>query len=436
MAHTFCPLPWKHLSTVANGDIRVCCQCTHAPFGLAKRPDGSIYNAARDDAGEVRNAEIFREIRSQMLSGEKPHHCQLCWKEEELGHKSRRVSEIQRSGADFEKTARAYTTSDGTIDTSKLPVTDFDLRLGNHCNFKCRSCGPKDSSSWYDDYAKINIAGSIFRFKPTKFEGRYDFVKKDKRWVLDTNDFSWHEDSVLLKKLEENLDHVERIYFTGGEPTLIRAHWRLLEKLIEKGRAPYIWLDYNTNASAITEEWLSIWQNFSHVFLGCSVDAIGDKAVYIRPPVEWNVIEKNLEKVAAAGGNIKASLSTTVSIYNVLHYPEMLEYLWEKNWENFHFLPFGQALEHPAWMNIQILPLHAKKEIELRYRNFFEKHSPRFDSDKREMFRAKLEYILGFMNQNDRSGELREFFRKTEQLDRLRGQSFSKTFPELLELLR
>lgn len=436
MAHTFCPLPWKHISTVANGDIRVCCQCIYAPFGLAKKPDGSIYNAARDSADDARNSEIFLKIRSQMMAGEKPDDCKLCWSEEELGHKSRRLGEIQRADKDFEDLARANTKPDGSINVEKLPVRDFDLRLGNHCNFKCRSCSPRDSSSWYDDFAKINIEDSLFRRKPAKFEGRYDFIKTEKGWTLDTNDFSWHEDSVLLKSLEEKIEHVERIYFTGGEPTLIRAHWKLLEKLIEKGRAPYIWLDYNTNVSGITSEWLSIWKHFKHVFLGCSVDAIGDKAVYVRPPVEWTTIEKNLEKIAAAGGNIHAGLSVTISAYNVLHYLEMLEYRWEKNWDNFYILPFGQVLEYPTWMSIQVLPQKAKKEVEERFRNFFEKNSSRLGPDKREQLKVKLDYIVGFMNQKDRSGELKDFFRKTEQLDRLRGQSFAKTFPDLLEILR
>lgn len=436
MAHTFCPLPWKHLSTVANGDLRVCCQCIYAPHGIAKKEDGTVYNAARDDAGEVRNAAIFREIRRDMIAGKKSEHCNLCWKEEELGHKSRRLGELQRADEGFEELARANTLPDGTINLEKLPVRDFDLRLGNHCNFKCRSCSPRDSNSWYDDFAKINIEDSFFRKKPAKFEGRYDFVKTDKGWTLDTKDFSWHENSVLLKNLEENLDHVERIYFTGGEPTLIRAHWRLLEKLIEKGRAPHIWLDYNTNVSGITEEWLSIWKNFKHVFLGCSVDAVGDKAVYLRPPVEWNVIEKNLEKIAKAGENIHAGLSVTVSAYNVLHYLELLEYRWGKNWENFFILPYGQVLEYPTWMSVQVLPASAKKVIEERYRKFFEKNASRFHPDKREQLQAKLDYIIGFMNQKDRSDELKNFLRKTEQLDRLRSQSFKETFPEILELLR
>ena len=114
----------------------------------------------------------------------------------------------------------------------------------------------------------------------------------------------------------------------------------------------------------------------------------------------------------------------------------MLEYRWEKNWENFYILPFGQVLEHPTWLSIQILPPKAKKEVELRYRKFFEKNSSRLHADKREQLQHKLDYIIGFMNQKDRSDELKVFFRRTEQLDRLRGQSFATTFPEILELMK
>lgn len=435
MAHTFCPLPWKHLSTQANGDLRVCCQCIFPPFGKSQKADGSFYNGARDDDRDVRNTPVFREIRSRMLKGERSPHCDLCWKEEDLGKSSRRLDELKLMSPSFEARARAKTSEDGTISTEEFPVTHFDLRLGNTCNLKCRSCSPRDSSAWYDDYAKLMLEDSLFRRTPPKFDGRYPFRKSEKGWVLDTEDFAWHEDSVLLNKLEANLDHVERIYFTGGEPTLIRAHWSLLEKLIEKGRAPHIWLDYNTNVSGVTAEWLRIWSKFKHVFLGCSVDAIGKRAVYLRPPVEWSVIERNLERIALAQGNIHAGLCITISAYNVLHYLEMLEYLWEKNWENFYILPFGQVLEHPTHMSVQILPGKAKKLVRQRYEDFFRNRTARLHPTKKEALRQRFDYILDTMDARDRSEELKLFLRRAEQLDRLRGQSLRDTFPELLELL-
>lgn len=432
MANTFCPLPWKHLSTQPNGDLRVCCQCIREPLGRAKKPDGSIYNGARDDDGEVRNAEIFKEIRSLMLKGEKPSHCELCWHEESLGKNSRRIEELKLEKTFLEERARKRTLPDGTIDIKQFPVTHYDLRLGNNCNLKCRSCHPLDSSSWYDDWAKMSLEDAFFWRKTPENYMQYKFKKNDKdSWTLDTNDFSWHENSPLLHKIEENMEQVQRIYFTGGEPTLIKAHWRLLEKFIQKGRAQHIWLDYNTNASGVTDEQLKIWSKFGHVFLGCSIDAIGEKAAYIRPPVEWTTIEKSLEKIAQAEGNIHAAFCVTVSVYNVLHYPDILEHLWSKDWKNFDVLPAGQVLEYPAWLSIQLLPQKIKQQVAEKYADFYENRTKHLHPVKREMLKAKLDYIVNYMNEKDESGNYKSFLRKTDQLDRIRNQNFKKTFPEL-----
>lgn len=435
MGHTFCPLPWKHLSTQANGDIRVCCQCVSAPYGKAKKQDGSFYNGTRDNDREVRNTSIFKEIRSQMLKGERPSHCKLCWSDEDLGKPSRRQDELRLLDPGFEEKARALTANDGSIDTDEMPVEHFDLRLGNTCNFKCRSCSPSDSSSWYDDYAKIKIEDSFFRKSPPKFNGRYPFVKSEKGWKLDTDTFNWHEDSELLRSIEKNLSHVKRIYFTGGEPTLIKAHWKLLEKIVEEGFAKDIWLDYNTNASNIRPEWISIWSKFKNVFLGCSIDGIGAKASYIRPPVEWEVIEANLQRISEGGPNIYGGFCVTVSIYNVFHYLEILDYIWEKNLTNFSPIPFGQVLETPSYLSIQALPLSVKQFVRKRYNEFLREKSSQLSPQTFLETKSRLEYILSYMDARDRSHELRTFFRKTEQLDRLRNQSFRNTFPELAEML-
>jgi organic radical activating enzyme len=65
-----------------------------------------------------------------------------------------------------------------------------------------------------------------------------------------------------LKQVEKEMEHVDKIYFTGGEPTLIKAHWNLLQKFIDSGHAHHISLDYNTNASSIRDEYFQIWSKF------------------------------------------------------------------------------------------------------------------------------------------------------------------------------
>jgi hypothetical protein len=106
------------------------------------------------------------------------------------------------------------------------------------------------------------------------------------------------------------------------------------------------------------------------VDIGCSIDGIGPVAAYLRPPVEWSVIERNVEKVAAAQGNMRATFSVTLSVFNVLHFLDMLRYMVEKNYQNFDILPHAHELVHPPYYSVKILPPHAKDLVRKKYLDF------------------------------------------------------------------
>jgi hypothetical protein len=107
--------------------------------------------------------------------------------------------------------------------------------------------------------------------------------------------------------------------------------------------------------------------------------------LYLRPPVDWSIIEQNLERISKAEGNVVAALCITVSVHNILHYPEMLLYLWEKNYKNMNPIPHGQVLDTPSWMSITILPTKAKKVVEERYKTFLNAIAGRLDQKLKSM---------------------------------------------------
>jgi organic radical activating enzyme len=109
---------------------------------------------------------------------------------------------------------------------------------------KCRYCGPTDSASWYDDYVKLNFASKVTTPTLDYCETIYEFAKKGDAWAIKSDEFNWPEDSQLIHKLMEDIQYVERFYFTGGEPTLIKSHWDLLQRCIDAGRAGEIYLEY------------------------------------------------------------------------------------------------------------------------------------------------------------------------------------------------
>jgi hypothetical protein len=73
MSETFCPLPWIHLATRPNGDVRVCCTANASgagttddkEVGLVKK-DGVNMNLRDHTIEEVFNSRQMRNTRLEM----------------------------------------------------------------------------------------------------------------------------------------------------------------------------------------------------------------------------------------------------------------------------------------------------------------------------------------------------------------------------------
>ena len=105
-------------------------------------------------------------------------------------------------------------------------------------------------------------------------------------------------------------DKVEYIHFAGGEPLITDEHYKVLEKLIERGRTD-ITIRYSTNFNQLKYkkyDVIEMWKHFKHIQLMTSLDDYGDRYNYIRNGGEWNNVIENYKKLKEAGlfdnGNI------------------------------------------------------------------------------------------------------------------------------------
>ena len=144
-----------------------------------------------------------------MLSGERPSICKKCWMMEDQGMRSNRQHN-NKTYKDVMKQVEHITLPDGTVPEMRLKY--WDMRFSNICNLKCRSCGPKHSSSWVPDAIKI--------------WGKKKYMAENKKGLNIVDDI---EGQSKLTFLEDQIKHVERIYFAGGEPMMMDDHWYILE---------------------------------------------------------------------------------------------------------------------------------------------------------------------------------------------------------------
>jgi len=256
---TFCALPWLHVATRPNGDMRLCC-VTNASgaatgdhiVGLVKKEDGIPANFGRETLKEAFNNEYMRSIRKTFLEGKIPSSCTKCFEEESNGVVSKRLWEMyewDQEGLDFQELIDR-TTEDGEIPHE---IRYFDLRLGHTCNLKCVMCSPHDSSRWMEDYEKV-----IARTKNKIVIKQINFDK-------DNFNNKWYEKPEFWEEVYEQIPNIKQLYFAGGEPLMIKEHKNFLIEIIKKGYAKNICLRYNSNGIFVNQEIIDIWTEFKQV---------------------------------------------------------------------------------------------------------------------------------------------------------------------------
>lgn len=395
--NTVCALPWKHLATHPHGMVSLCCRAIFKDdLGMARtqREDGWVHfhNLNTDSIDDVMNSKSFCETRKQMLKGEKPAACADCYASEARGVESKRQQENKQYGFSIEE-AKRLTDEQGRI---KPSFKFIELRLGNLCNLKCRTCNPASSSKWVTEYADL--------------EKRVDFLRPYNH----IDDFSWVESESFWNDLEEKSNELEYIYINGGEPTLIQSHWNFLKKLIVKGWSQDISLNYNSNMTHFKPEFLEIWKQFKRVQIGASIDDVGNRNHYIRHPSNWSQIERNLQSFRNQG--LDVYITQTVSAYNLFYLDELSQWAAEREVA----LGYNFVID-PSFLSVQALPLSVRMRA--------------LEKLKARLSPHQYAHIEALVNVKDESTEVHQFIQFNRELDSLRKENFQSVFPELHEYI-
>jgi hypothetical protein len=202
---------------------------------------------------------------------------------------------------------------------------------------------------------------------------------------------------------------VTRVKFFGGEPLFNDLHVKILERFLDPGNTE-IW--YTTNASIYpSQQVLELWAKFKLVYFEASLDGIGDQFDYIRWPLKWDHVEKNLFRLKdEAPVNLLFRINHTLNPFNVFYYDRIV------NWVNTSFPTnrLGDKTEiniHPCWGSWDL----SKTPQSLR--NTIKSNSPVFALLKNTTVNTDLSSISEFI----------------KQWEPRRKNNWKNTFPEIVE---
>ena len=388
ISKTWCSMPWSHQFIDGQGRVKPCCRFK-MPNDIEKEN-----NVNKIPFKDIFYGDFMNDVRQKMLNGEPVDGCIRCYEEESTGKKSLRERYNSMDFLDLENLKN---------NLNNPTIKWLELAISNDCNLACRMCDSRYSWKWYQD--ELDMYGTAKTSKE-RIQSNIEFV-------------------------DEFLEDILHIKFTGGEPLLIPDHFVLLDKLSKSKNVDKMFLNYNTNLTIFPKkDTIKKWKKFKKIDLALSFDGINDTWEYIRYPSTWNSTEKVIQKFFNLTNELNCDIGirSSISVNNILNMAESFSWYIE-NWNRYASTDFDSNqwinpthVTYPAFLRTTVLPLRYKDRVaeKLTKQNTFD-----------GLMKTSIEKQISYMYSKDDSNLLLKTKNYTNFLDKRRKQNFYKVNPEL-----
>jgi len=393
------------------------------------------------DPAALHNSQFKKEQRAKMLKGERPSECGYCWKIEDLGK-------------DY-FSDRHYKTSDTWAwdrfeDIAKSNPQDnvypsyLEVSFSNACNFACAYCSPEISSKWMED---VKQHGAY----PTKHGAHnLDYLEQTGKMPIPSREHNPYVEA-FWKWFPDALPHLKVLRITGGEPTMSKDTWKLLDYLIDNPRKG---LDVAINTNGCVEDKLidklilkinQLAKVSVKVDVYTSLESTGDQAEYARDGLDYHKWLLNIDKILKETNSTVAMMTTV----NILSIPSFLDFVMVVMDYRKEYNKSFDTNRIPLSINIMHWPPHLQctlLDIDYRTRtaNTLEKVCEQWLK-----YYTKEKYARLYLEEFDQIKRLCDYLRNTEpatehrtdfvryiqEYDKRRNKNFVDTFPQYANLL-
>ena len=430
---SFCTAKWLQTTLLLQNGYNHSC---HHPA-----PHKIPLHEIEANPAALHNSKFKKEQRAKMLNGERPKECGYCWKIEDLGkdYFSDRHYKTSDSWAwdRFEDIAKSNPQDD--VYPSYLEVS-----FSNACNFACAYCSPEISSKWMED---IKQNGEY----PTKHGSHnLDYLKESGKIPYKNSEHNPYVEA-FWKWFPDALPHLKVLRITGGEPTMSKDTWKLLDYLIENPRKD---LDIAINSNLCVTDVLikklilkinQLADVGVKVDVYTSLESTGKQAEYARDGLDYYTWIENVETILKETNSTVAMMTTI----NILSLPSFLDFMMTvMDFRKLYNKSFD-VNRIPLSINIMHWPPHLQctlldKEYRTSIANTIEKVCEQWLK-----YYTKEKYARLYLEEFDQIKRLCDYLRNTESAtehradfvryihayDKRRDKDFVDTFPQYEHLL-
>ena len=401
--------------------------CLHPLITQIKDPLGHVklcpaknnFNAQTKDLRLAWNSDSITELRRNMLTGCRTDiHCEGCYNLDEQNIPSERTKSLHEVTDERIVELLSHVDDDGKID---IDPEYLELSLGIECESLCAQCNRMSSQKWKDT-TKILVESAQHRVIKADFRTRY---------IFDDSQYAWSDDNMKFwPTFWQVIPNIKHLFLTGGEPFDSPKMLKLINELADKEYADNLKVTINTTGNYIPEDMWTTFKKFKKVTLLFSIDAVGEKAEWLRFPLKWDNFASNVKK--ADDLNIYYEFTTNVHSLNLAYIPEIYEWMWSSDLKNLSEFPIKFTFNHrPSYLDVRFVEQDTKQFINQKIWDFYGIHNHKYP----EHYFKNLMGCLDFMWQHKdtrRNDLIKEF---VYTMDTTRNTKFSVLFKELDEKL-
>jgi pyruvate-formate lyase-activating enzyme len=431
---SFCTAKWLQTTLILQNGYNHSC---HHPA-----PHKIPLEEIQADPAALHNSKFKKEQRAKMLKGERPSECGYCWKIEDLGK-------------DY-FSDRHYKTSDVWAwdrfeDIAKSDPQDnvypsyLEVSFSNACNFACAYCSPEISSKWMED---VKQNGPY----PTKHGAHnLDYLEQTGKMPIPNREYNPYVEA-FWKWFPDALSYLKVLRITGGEPTMSKDTWKLLDYLIKNPRKG---LDVAINTNGCVEDVLIdrlIFKINQLAKVGVKVDvyssleSTGEQAEYARDGLNYKQWLINIHKILKNTQSTVA-IMTTVNILSLPTFIDFINAIMElravyNTSSAWNRIPLSINIMHwPPHLQCTLLDKDIRTVIANNVEQVCNSWLKYYTAEKHARLYLEefdqIQRLCDYLRNTEPALEHRpDFVRYIQAYDKRRNKDFSLTFPEYEHLLK
>ena len=271
---TKCAHPSNSVTISPDGMFRICCY-------------GKELNSIKNQTiREFFNSKEVAEIKNTLDSGVRHDYCINCWNLEDIGINSYRQAGVSvRADSDF--------------------PAFLDIKFNNLCNLACKMCDPVSSSKLATEWNQLGWVGKDTPYLDT------NSMTIQPNW--NTVDYQQNKKYKIFAEILDNIRHIKKIKFTGGEPFMTKEIFDFLSAVPNNDRVR-IDLKFTSNGTQDMTKWHDILKSYKSCSIGISCDGVNDVYNYIRYPNTWKEWTESSKSIME---NYRWHINCTVTIFNI-----------------------------------------------------------------------------------------------------------------------